>query len=181
MNNVTIKEKHSRVLRVTHWLNLPLLGLMIWSGVLIYWADQAFLPLPESMVQKLNINHRLAEGMGWHFLVMWPFGLNGLIYVIYLLLSGEWKRTKYKLLQKIAYSGVLMMALGSLLSGLAIYKPVQLGWLTELLGGYRTSRLIHFIMMLGLIFFIFIHVTQVIRAGWNNFRSMLAGYEIEKD
>lgn len=181
MNNLTIIEKHSRILRWTHWLNFLLLLLMIWSGILIYWADQAFLAIPESWVEGLHLNHRLAEGMGWHFLIMWPFTINGIIYVVYLLLSGHWRRQKYQGLQKTVYNLVPMLAAGTVISGLAIYKPVQLGWLTELLGGYWASRFIHFILMVVLLLFIFVHIIQVSLNGWNNFRSMIAGYEIEKD
>lgn len=181
MNNLTIIEKHSRILRWTHWLNFLLLSLMIWSGILIYWADQAFLPIPKPWAERLHLNNRLAEGMGWHFLIMWPFTINGIIYVTYLLLSGQWRREKYQGAQKVAYFLVPLLGAGTIISGLAIYKPVQLGWLTELLGGYRMSRFIHFAVMAGLLLFIIVHVIQVIRHGWNNFRSMIAGYEIEKD
>ena len=204
-----IIEKHNWLLRWCHWLNFFLLFLMIWSGILIYWADQAYIPIPESIAERFSLDHRLAEGMGWHFFIMWPFALNGLLYVSYLILSGDWKelfpdrksftevipvilydlklrkdappiRGKYNAAQRIAYFSVILMAVGSLISGLAIYKPVQVGWLAALLGGYKAARLEHFLFMLGFILFFFIHVMQVARAGWNNFRSMIAGYEIEK-
>jgi thiosulfate reductase cytochrome b subunit len=55
---------------------------------------------------------------------------------------------------------------------------VQLGWLNRVLGGYQTARLEHFCLMLAIVCFFAIHVVQVIRAGWNNFRSMVAGYEL---
>lgn len=207
--NIRIIEKHARILRWTHWLNFVLLSLMIWSGILIYWADQAFIKLPPAFVSSLNINHRLAEGMGWHFFLMWPFFINGVIYLFYLILSGEWRdrfpdrqsfpeafqvllhdlkirktapplRGKYNAGQRIAYSGALLMGVGSLITGLAIYKPVQVGWLTFMLGGYKAARFEHFLLMTGFIFFFIIHIIQVIRAGWNNFRGMVAGYEVEK-
>lgn len=204
-----IINKHSWPLRWCHWLNFFLLFLMIWSGILIYWADQAYLVIPENIAERFNLDHRLAEGMGWHFFIMWPFAINGLLYVIYLLVSGEWKflfpdrqclgeiipvilhdlklrkmappiRGKYNAAQRVAYGMVVLMGMGSLITGLAIYKPVQVGWLTALLGGYKAARLEHFILMAGFILFFIIHVIQVGRAGWNNFRSMIAGYEIEK-
>ena len=201
-------EKHSRILRLCHWLNFFFLFLMIWSGLLIYWAHQAYIEIPETFAEKVGIDHRLAEGMGWHFFIMWPFALNGLIYVSYLILSGDWKnllpdlrsfkevipvvlhdlklrkhappaRGKYNAAQRVAYFIVIVMGIGSLITGLAIYKPVQVGWLTHLLGGYQAARLEHFILMVGFVVFFFIHVTQVARAGWNNLRSMIAGYELE--
>ena len=80
--------------------------------------------------------------------------------------------------QKFAYCGVIAMGAGSLLTGLAILKPVQLSWLTSLCGGYPTARAIHFILTLGYVGFFVIHITQVIKAGWNNFRAMVTGYEV---
>lgn len=204
-----IIEKHSTLLRICHWLNIPLLGLMVWSGILIYWADQAFIKIPDEFIEVLGINHRLAEGMGWHFLIMWPFFINGLIYFIYLILSGEWrdripdrqsfsefhqvilydfklrkkpvmKRGKYNAVQRFLYPAIILMGFGSVITGLAIYKPVQLGILVTLLGGYTSARLLHFYLMIGFLVFTVIHVLQVMRSGWNSLRSMIAGFEIEK-
>lgn len=204
-----VVEKHARILRWSHWLNVPLLFLMIWSGIMIYWADQAWIKIPDSLANKLGISFHLAEGMGWHFFIMWFFVINGLVYFSYLIISREWKlripdlkafknsflvlfhelkiiktpppiRGIYNDAQRVAYTGVLMMGVGSLITGLAIYKPVQMGWLTSLLGGYRAARLEHFLLMIMFVLFFFIHIIQVIRAGWNNLRSMIAGYEIEK-
>lgn len=191
-----------------HWINFPLLALMIWSGILIYWADDAFIPIPDPLARALGINHHLAEGMGWHFFLMWPFAVNGMAHALALGSSGEWRelwparddfrdavlvtlhdlhlrreapplRGKYNAAQRIAYTGVNLMGLGSLLTGLAIYKPVQAGWLTALLGGYEAARLEHFVLMCGFVTFFVIHVAQVARAGWNCFRAMVAGYEIK--
>ena len=70
------------------------------------------------------------------------------------------------------------MGVGSLITGLAIYRPVQVYWLTSLLGGYEWARMEHFALTIGYVLFFLIHVAQVARAGWNNFRSMVAGYEV---
>ena len=201
-------EKHHWLLRLCHWINFLLLFLMIWSGILIYWAHQPYIEIPEDFAEKVGIDHRLAEGMGWHFFIMWPFAINGLIYVGYLILSGDWRflfpdrqsfkevipvilhdlklrseapplRGKYNAAQRVAYFLVVLMGIGSLVTGLAIYKPVQVGWLTKLLGGYQAARFEHFILMIGFVLFFIVHVTQVARAGWNNLRSMIAGYELE--
>ena len=207
---INIIEKHTLWNRWFHWINFPLLALMIWSGVLIYWADQAYIKIPTALSEKLNLNHRLAEGMGWHFFLMWFYGLNGLFYVGHLIFSRQWRHLapdrktfkdslkviahdlhlskdplplegKYNAAQKLAYCGAIIMGAGTLITGIAIYKPVQLGWLTSLLGGYKAARFEHFILMIGFILFFIIHIIQVIRSGWNNFRSMIAGYEIEKE
>ncbi len=70
------------------------------------------------------------------------------------------------------------MGVGSLLTGLAIYKPVQFAWLTSLLGGYEWARFIHFWLTVGYVMFFIVHLVQVIKAGWNNFRAMVTGYEV---
>jgi thiosulfate reductase cytochrome b subunit len=88
---VEIIEKYSRWVRYTHWLNAPFLFIMIWSGLLIYWANDEYIRMPEWLAQALFLDHRLAEGMGWHFAIMWLFTFNGLIYVLYLIVSGEWR------------------------------------------------------------------------------------------
>lgn len=203
-----IAEKHPRPIRWAHWINFPLLGLMIWSGILIYWANDAYyFRIPDAVAVPLGLDHRLAEGMGWHFFLMWPFALNGIFYVGYLAFSGEWRellpdrasfreallvtlhdlrlrkeapplRGKFNGAQRFAYTGAILLGVAALVTGLAIYKPVQAGWLTQLLGGYEAARREHFLVMLGFTGFFAVHVAQVIRAGWNNFRAMVAGYEI---
>jgi len=188
---------------------------MVWSGLLIYWAndvyrlgwgDRTILKFfPDSFNKALNIPFRLAEGMSLHFVFMWLFMINGLLYFFYLLFSKEWKqlipvkrsfkeawqvllhdlrikkylppKKKYNAAQRIAYSVVLFMGLGMILTGFAIYKPVQLNWLCSMLGGYEWARAEHFILTIGFVPFFVIHVIQVIFAGWNNFRSMVTGFE----
>jgi len=204
--NVEIVEKYSRWVRYCHWLNVPFLFIMIWSGLLIYWANDAYVKLPDAVYQALFLDHRLAEGMGWHFAIMWLFAFNGVVYVSYLLVSGEWREIvpmrrsfrdaldvvrhdlglvpalppqpgKLNGAQRFAYTGAL--ALGALVvtTGVAIYKPVQAQWLTEALGGYPAARFEHFVCMVLLLGFIFIHLVQVFRAGWANLRGMIAGFD----
>jgi len=211
-----LEHKHPRPIRWMHWMNVVLLSGMIWSGLLIYWANdvygvrvggrELFHFFPDWFYRGLGLNHRLAEGMAWHFTLMWGFALNGLAYVVYTLLSGEWRhlapnrntfreawqvilhdlrlsrveppRRKFNAAQQLAYTGVILMGLGSLLTGLAIYKPVQFGWLTTVLGGYKWARFEHFALTVGYVLFFVVHITQVIRAGWNNFRAMVCGYEL---
>jgi thiosulfate reductase cytochrome b subunit len=70
------------------------------------------------------------------------------------------------------------MGVGSVISGLAIYKPTQLSWLTALLGGYEWARWEHFYLMVGYVLFFVVHIFQVAMAGWANFRSMITGYDV---
>ena len=211
-----LEKKHPRVIRWCHWLNVPLLALMLWSGLLIYWANDVyrigFGPVtlfhffPQAFYQAFGLEYRLAEGLAWHFTVMWFFALNGLVYVLYTVFSGEWRyllpnrrsfgealqvvlhdlhlskvplpARKFNGAQQLAYTTVILMGAGSLVTGLAIYKPVQFSWLTWLLGGYEAARLEHFWLGLGYVLFFVVHITQVARAGWNNFRAMVTGYEL---
>ncbi len=83
-------------------------------------------------------------------------------------------------MQRIAYTAIIVMGFGSLLSGLAIYKPVQFGWICWLCGGYALARIIHFALTIGYVLFFFVHIIQVVLAGWNNFRGMVAGFEIHR-
>jgi thiosulfate reductase cytochrome b subunit len=166
--------------------------------------------LPAWFVSAFKINNRLSEGMALHFTLMWLFVLNGLAYVLYTAISGEWwylvprspsalrdawqvllhdlhlrkelpAQDKYNAAQQIAYTGIVLMGVGSVITGLAIYKPTQLAWLTALCGGYASARLIHFALTIGYVLFFLVHVLQVALAGWNNFRSMVAGYEWVND
>ncbi len=174
-----LQEKHPLAIRWFHWISFPLLFLMIWSGLLVYWANDVyrvgwggttlFRFFPDWFYQGLNIPQRLAEGMALHFFFMWLFAANGAFYLLYLAFSGEWRnvlpdrhslrdavhvtlhdlhlRKKlppqglYNGAQRIAYTSVIAMAMGSVITGLAIYKPAQLSWLTGLLGGYPHGAL----------------------------------------
>jgi thiosulfate reductase cytochrome b subunit len=204
-----LERKHPLAIRWCHWLNFPLLSIMLWSGALIYWAHDIYLPVPPAVADRLQIGSRLAEGMAWHFTFAWFFGLNGLAYVLYVGFSGEWRyllprrdslreafqvllhdlglrrqplpRAKFNAAQRLAYTSVVLMGLGSLLSGFAIYKPTQLAWLTTLMGGYPLARLWHFLLAVGYLAFFAVHIAQVIRTGWNNFRAMITGYEVVQE
>ncbi len=96
-----IVEKHPLAIRWFHWVNFPILCIMIWSGLLIYWAndvyklgwnDKTILKFfPQSMYDAFKIPFRLAEGMSLHFVFMWLFAINGLAYFIYIFFSREYK------------------------------------------------------------------------------------------
>jgi thiosulfate reductase cytochrome b subunit len=211
-----LEEKHKLATRWFHWLNFPLLSLMILSGMLIYWSYDPyriglggitlFHFFPDWFYDATHIDHKLAWGMALHFLFAWIFAINGLAYVVYTLVSGEWRELlpesksfsealqvvkhdlnasiplppqgRYNAAQRITYSGIVLMGGLSLLTGLAIYKPIQLNWLTALAGGYEWARWEHFWLTMGYLGFFLIHIAQVIRAGWSNFRSMVCGYEV---
>ena len=213
-----LEKKHLLAIRWLHWINFPLLFLMIWSGLLIYWANavygvwigsyEIFHFFPKWFWDTFGIPFRLAEGMQLHFFFMWLFVANGVIYVLYTIVSGEWRalvpvpgsfkralqvtfydlglsryhppQGKYNDAQRIAYTGVILMGVGSVLTGMAIYKPTSFSWLTTILGGYEWARWEHFWLTVFYVLFFLVHVAQVVKAGWSNFRSMITGYEMVK-
>ena len=89
--------KHRRGNRWMHWINFPLLGIMIWSGLRIYWANRAYSigPIelfPDWFNEALGLERRLAKGMAFHFTFGWLFTLNGIAYGLYLWRTGGWRR-----------------------------------------------------------------------------------------
>jgi DMSO/TMAO reductase YedYZ molybdopterin-dependent catalytic subunit/thiosulfate reductase cytochrome b subunit len=207
--------KHKLATRWFHWLNFPILSLMIFSGMLIYWAYDPyriglgsvtiFHFFPNWFYDATGIGQKLAFGMALHFTLAWLFTLNGIAYVLYTAISGEWRELvpekksfgealqvamhdmgfkvalppqgTYNAAQRITYSLIVVMGGCSLITGLAIFKPAQLHWLTATLGGYEWARFEHFWLTMGYVGFFVIHIGQVIRAGWPNFRSMVSGHE----
>jgi thiosulfate reductase cytochrome b subunit len=148
----------------------------------------------------------LGGALRWHFTFFWLFLGAGAVYVTYQLASGNWRQVvlsrrelggvvpmalhylrrrpapayagAYNPLQKLAYTTTLAAGALAALSGLALYKPVQLGWLVVALGGFRLVRLWHFLAMVGLSAFLPGHLLMVALHGWNNFRSMWTGFEL---
>ena len=211
-----LEEKHKLATRWFHWINFPILTAMIFSGALIYWSYDPyriglgkftlFHFFPTRFYEITGIGYQLAFGMALHFVLAWIFAVNGLAYVVYTVVSGEWRELapdrnsprealqvamhdvgfkvpmppqgRYNAAQRITYSAIVLMGGCSLLTGLAIYKPAQLHWLTALLGGYEWARWEHFWLTMGYVGFFGIHIAQVVRAGWANFRSMVGGYDL---
>ena len=164
---------------------------------------------PSWFYKQIDAPYHVTKALGYHFFFMWIFAINGLLYAGYLLWSHEWKflaptrasireaiqvtlvdlhlrkglppQTKYNGAQRIAYTSVILMGFGSLITGLAIYKPTQAHWLTTLVGGYEMARWLHFLLTVGFCGFFLVHVGQVILAGWNNFRAMVSGYELRRN
>ncbi len=213
-----VVKKHLLAIRWFHWINFPVLTIMIWSGLFIYWANGVYKIqvgnttivkfFPEGFYKALDVPFHLAKGMSFHFAFMWLFVINGILYVSYTIFSGEWRylipnkksfreawqvllhdlhirkyeppQLKYNGAQRIAYTAIIIMGIGSFWTGLAIYKPVQFSWMCWLCGGYSAARIEHFILTLGFVLFFLIHILQVIKTGWNNFQAMISGLEVIK-
>jgi Ni/Fe-hydrogenase b-type cytochrome subunit len=162
-----------------------------------------FFRFPES----LSLGGWLAGALQWHFTFMWLFVGAGILYVCYELITGNWRQAlfmprdvrgvwpmfrhyflfgpkpeqteTYNSLQKLAYSGTLLLGVLSTLTGLILYKSAQLSFLVPLLGGYRSVRILHFIALVGFAAFVPGHLVMVVVHGWNNFQSMLTGWNFK--
>lgn len=193
--------QHPFIIRLTHWINFIALGVMVTSGLRIYNASPIF---DFSIPSELTLGGWLAGARQWHFVAMWLFFINGFVWVLYNVISKHGRRTtlfskadvsgvvpmikyylriqrehppvkKYNSLQKLAYTVVPVLALGVILSGIAIYWPVQFSGIASFFGGYDTARVWHFIFMAALVLFFVGHLFMVAIAGWDNFLSMITG------
>lgn len=203
MQRTVYKEfHHPFIIRLTHWINFIALGIMVLSGLRIYNASPVFaFKIPED----LTLGGWLAGARQWHFFAMWLFVVNGMVYVLYNIISKHGRTTtlfrisdtggmipmiqyylrlrkehpiqkKYNSLQKFAYTVIPLVACGTILTGIGIYWPVQWAVVTKFFGGYDTSRMWHFVFMAMLVLFFFGHIVMVAVAGWNNFVSMISGW-----
>jgi thiosulfate reductase cytochrome b subunit len=159
-----------------------------------------FGPMPE----WARLGGWLAGGLNWHFALAWPFVITGLVYLGYLGLSGEWRclllrprdlprawamqlyylrlrkehppQGKHNALQKAAYTFIVLLGGLAVLTGFAIYKPVQLAWLTTLFGGFELARYWHFVAVWVFVAFTLLHVALVFLVDPASLRAMLTGW-----
>jgi len=174
---------HPLWLRLTHWINALAMLIMIGSGWQIYDASPLFdfLYFP----RHLALGEWLAGALLWHFAAMWLLAINGIVYVLLGIATGRFRRklfpirfgevsrdlgaalrgrlahddlAVYNAVQRLLYLGVIVAGIVIVLSGLSIWKPVQLKWLTALFGGYDTARYVHFFAMAAIVGFLTVHV-----------------------
>jgi thiosulfate reductase cytochrome b subunit len=208
-------RRHHYIVRLTHWVNTVVLIGMVASGLQIYNAYERFgirgarLPLPNPLdmhpvPQWARLGGWLAGGLNWHFFLMWPLVLNGLLYLGYLVISGEWRsllfrprdvgaavemqkyylhlrrehppQGKHNALQKAAYSFIMVLGMLSVASGLALWKPVRLPWLTAAFGGYELARYWHFVAVWLFLGFIVVHVVLVFAVDPASLCAMITGW-----
>jgi thiosulfate reductase cytochrome b subunit len=238
-----VVRKHHVLVRLSHWVNVPLLLGLIASGLSIYWAAPVFQHPrdPVTMSREyiadagVAISRTLHDGGGeprnWiydhvalgaqqlaialrlHWALAWFFMVNGVLYVIGLIAGGGWRallprgsdvgeafamirfylgvipmailrrpwlhpviRSKYNALQRSAYFTMPIAGALIVLSGWAMHKPVQLGWLERLFVDYDGARIVHFVCMIVLASFIVPHMVLAISDGWDTVRSMIVGW-----
>ena len=175
---------HPLLVRITHWINVVAISIMIFSGWRIYNASPLF---DFRFPADLTLGGWLAGALQWHFAAMWLLALNGIAYLLYGILSGHFKSSflpltpqsvwnefknalrgrishelgVYNAVQRAAYVGVICVIVALVLSGLAIWKPVQFQQIAALMGGYEGARLVHFIAMSLVVLFALVHVVMV--------------------
>lgn len=178
---------HPLAIRIMHWTNAVAMIVMIMSGWKIYNDEVifGFLHFPEEIVLGIWAQHALQ----WHFFAMWILVLNGLAYLIYGLVSGRFRRmllpisprqviremiealtfrlkhtnlTKYNAVQKVLYIGIILVIILQVITGLAIWKPVQFSGLVSLFHDFQGARLAHFIGMAAIVLFVIVHVSLAV-------------------
>jgi thiosulfate reductase cytochrome b subunit len=189
---------HPRWVRVTHWLNALAMVVLIGSGWQIYNASPLFAFV---FPPGITLGGWLAGALLWHFAAMWLLAVNGLIYVVLGIVTGRFRRklipirpgevladaraaftgklsyddlSVYNAVQRLFYLGVIVAGIVVVLSGLAIWKPVQLRELTAALGGYDTARYVHFFAMAAIVGFLVIHVIMSVVVP-TSLRAMITG------
>ena len=173
---------HPRWVRITHWVNAIAMLVMIGSGWEIYNASPLF---DFRFSRSITLGGWLAGALAWHFAAMWLLAINGAVYLALGVLTGHFRRkllpirlsevladaraaltfqlshdhiAVYNSIQRLLYTGVIVVGIVVVLSGLAIWKPVQLQELTALFGGYEAARYVHFFAMAAIVGFLVIHV-----------------------
>ena len=197
MNGQTVRV-HPLLVRVTHWINALAILVMILSGLKIYNASPVF---AFEMPEALTLGGWLGGALQWHFAAMWVLVLNGALYLAYGLASGHLRRkllplspidavrdalnalrgklahddlSVYNAAQRAAYLGAIVLVIGVVLSGLAIWKPVQLHWLAAPMGDFEGARILHFFCMAGIVVFVLVHVAMVLLVP-KTFLTMITG------
>src|ERR1700709_1209320 len=168
--------------RTVHWINAVAMILMIMSGWQIYNASPLF---NFKFSASITLGGWLGGALLWHFAAMWLLMVHGLVYLVLGFVPGPFRKTllplapqgviadtraaltgklshedltKYNYVQKLLYAGIIVVGVVIVLSGLAIWKPVQLQYLTALFGGYDVARYVHFICMALIVAFMVVHV-----------------------
>jgi thiosulfate reductase cytochrome b subunit len=189
---------HPFWVRFTHWTNAVAMVVMIGSGWEIYNASPLFAFL---FPRQITLGGWLAGALLWHFAAMWLLAVNGLVYLVLGIATGRFRRklvpirpgevfadTKaaftgklahddlsvYNAVQKLLYLGVILAGIVIVLSGLAIWKPVQLQELTAVFGGYDAARYVHFFAMAAIVGFLLVHVVMALLVP-KSLRAMITG------
>lgn len=175
---------HPVPIRIMHWVGVYAMGCMIFSGWEIYNASPS---LPFLFPRWTGLGGWLGGALAWHLSAMWLLAVDGLVYLVYGVVSGHFRRDlrppsvsafardlwaalrfrlthrlgHYNAVQRALYVGVILAIVLQVLTGLAIWKPVQLAWLANLFGGYPIARNVHLAIMFYIVAFVVVHVMLV--------------------
>jgi thiosulfate reductase cytochrome b subunit len=189
---------HPAWVRITHWINAIAVAVMIGSGWEIYNASPLF---PFVFPRAITLGGWLAGALLLHFAAMWILVVNGLFYLALGVATGRFRRklvpirpgevwadakaafrgklshadlSIYNAVQKLLYLGVILAGIVIVLSGVSIWKPVQLQELTALFGGYDAARYVHFCAMAAIVGFLVVHVIMALLVP-RSLRAMITG------
>jgi thiosulfate reductase cytochrome b subunit len=184
--------------RAAHWINAVAMILMVTSGWQIYNASPLF---NFSFPGAITLGGWLGGALLWHFAAMWLLMVNGLVYLALGFATGRFRKkllpitpqgvladtkaaltgklshddlSKYNYVQKLLYAGIIVVGVIIVLSGLSIWKPVQLQYLTALFGGYDVARYVHFVCMSAIVAFLVVHVALAVLVP-KSLRAMIIG------
>jgi thiosulfate reductase cytochrome b subunit len=184
--------------RTAHWINAVAMVLMIMSGWQIYNASPLF---DFKFSHAITLGGWLGGALLWHFAAMWLLMVNGLVYLALGFATGRFRKkllpitprgvisdtkaaltgtlshddlTRYNYVQKLLYAGIIVVGIVIVLSGLSIWKPVQLQYLTALFGGYDFARYVHFTCMAAICAFLIVHVALALLVP-KSLRAMIIG------
>jgi thiosulfate reductase cytochrome b subunit len=179
----TGRRLHPLPVRIMHWINAVVMLVMITSGWGIYDDDVIIRGVHFSQFWRLG--DWAAWSLNWHFAGMWFLTINGLIYLVYGFATGRLREkllpirpaeivrtivdtlhfkiahediTVYNAVQKLLYIVVIFAGISQVVTGLAIWKPIQFSDLVSLLGGFQTARVLHFAGMAVIVGFLIVHV-----------------------
>jgi thiosulfate reductase cytochrome b subunit len=189
---------HPGWVRACHWINALAILVMIGSGWQVYDASPLFdFRFPRSIA----LGQWLGGALLWHFAAMWVLVINGIVYVSLGLITGRFRRkllpvypsqvfadvkaaltfnlphddlSHYNAAQKVLYIGVILCGVVIVLSGVAIWKPVQFQELTALFGGYDFARYVHFFAMAAIVGFLVVHILLALLVP-KSLRAMVTG------
>jgi thiosulfate reductase cytochrome b subunit len=194
----TVKVIQPAWVRTVHWINAVAVVLMIVSGWQIYNASPLF---NFTFSHSVTLGGWLGGGLLWHFAAMWLLTVNGLVYLTLGFVTGRFRKkllpitasgviadtkaaltgklshddlTKYNYVQKLLYAGIIVVGIVVVLSGLSIWKPVQLQYLTAFFGGYDAARYVHFVCMAAIVAFLVVHIALALLVP-KSLRAMIIG------
>jgi thiosulfate reductase cytochrome b subunit len=177
---------HPLIVRITHWVNAVAMVIMITSGWRIH---NSYPTLPFQFPGVVTLGSDLPGALQWHFAAMWFLAINGAIYITYGIVSGRFVRkllpirpsdiirdvraalagrlghadlSVYNAVQRLLYAGVIAAGILVVLTGVSIWKPVQLRILTTAFGDFDTARLVHFAAMSVIVLFLIVHVVMAL-------------------